>query len=70
MHDLPCYKLSASVVDTRPTLRKDGGEHVQGGEVSVEIVHVAHHLKTDINLQYVVGKFFNFMIHHIIWLNF
>ena len=52
MHDPPCYKLAASVVNAGPTPRKDGGEHVQCSEVSVEVIHVAHHLKTDIDLHY------------------
>ena len=52
MHDSPCYKLSAGVVNTtRLTLGEGGGEHVQSGEVGVEAIHVAHHPKTEIGLQ-------------------
>ena len=50
MHDRPSYKLSAGVVDARSSLGEDSGEHVEGSEVSVEVVHVAPHLKTDIHL--------------------
>ncbi len=50
MHDSPCYKLSAGVVNARLALGKGGGERVQGSEVGVEVVHVAHHTKTEIDL--------------------
>ena len=51
MHDPPGYKLTTAVVNARSTLWEDGGEHMQSSEVRVEIVHVAHHLKTEVDLQ-------------------
>ena len=51
VHDPPSDELIGGVVYARSRRREDGREHVHSSEVSVDVVHVANHLKANINLQ-------------------